>query len=48
MRIAESSLKKDTIIRRKDFNGAQEWIGADELMRSLMVCRLSGRKTSAS
>lgn len=48
MRIAESSSKKETIIREKDFKGAQEWIGAEVLMRSLIVWRLSGRKISAS
>jgi len=41
-------LKKETIIRRKDFSGAQECIGAEALTRSLMVWRLSGRKISGS
>ncbi len=35
-------------MRRKDLRGAQEWIGAEALMRSLMVWRLSARKISAS
>jgi len=35
-------------MRRKDFRGAQEWMGADVLMRSLMVWRLSGRNISRS
>lgn len=35
-------------MRRKDLRGAQEWIGAEALMRSLIVCRLSARKISAS
>jgi len=46
--MAESSSKKETIIRLKDLRGAHEWIGAEALMRSLMVCRLSARKISAS
>jgi len=46
--MAESSEKKETMMRRKDLRGAQEWIGAEELMRSLMVWRLSGRKISMS
>lgn len=48
MRIAESMSKKETMIREKDFKGAQEWIGAEVLMRSRMVWRLSGRKTDLS
>ena len=48
MRIADSSSKKDTMMRRKDLRGAQECIGADEFMRSLMVWRLSGRNISRS
>jgi len=36
------------MIRRKDFNGAHECIGAEELMSSLIVWRLSARKTSTS
>lgn len=48
MRMAESSSKKETIMRRKERKGAQEWIGADELMRSLIVWRLSARKISES
>jgi len=36
------------MIRRKDFSGAQEWIGADWLISSLIVSRLSARKISAS
>lgn len=35
-------------MRRKDLRGAKEWIGAEALMRSLMVWRLSGRKISGS
>lgn len=35
-------------MRRKDLRGAQEWIGADVLMRSLMVWRLSARNISRS
>jgi hypothetical protein len=48
IRIAASSSKKETMIRRKDLRGAHEWIGAEELMRSLIVWRLSARKTSRS
>lgn len=33
-------------MREKDFKGAQVWIGADVLMRSLIVRRFSGRKIS--
>lgn len=35
-------------MRLKDLSGAHEWIGAEALMRSLMVWRLSARKISAS
>lgn len=35
-------------MRRKDLRGAHEWMGAVLLMRSLTVCRLSGRKTARS
>ena len=35
-------------MRLKDLRGAHEWIGAEALMRSLMVWRLSARKISAS
>jgi len=35
-------------MRRNDFSGAQEWIGAEALIKSLIVWRLSGRKTSRS
>lgn len=35
-------------MRRKDFSGAQEWIGAELFMSSRISCRLSARKTSAS
>jgi hypothetical protein len=35
-------------MRRNEFSGAQEWMGAEALMRSLMIWRLSARKTSAS
>jgi hypothetical protein len=48
MRIAEASSKKETIMRRNERRGAQEWIGADALMRSLIVWRLSARKISGS
>jgi len=48
MRIEDSSSKNDTIMRRKDLRGAQEWIGAEVLMRSLIVWRLSARKMDAS
>lgn len=48
MRIADSSFQKDTTILRKDLRGAQVWIGAEALMSSLMVWRLSARKISAS
>ena len=48
MRMAESSLKKETIMRRKERSGAQEWIGAEALIKSLIVWRLSARKTSGS
>ena len=48
IRIAAASSKKDTIIRRKLLRGAHEWIGADALMRSLMVWMLSARKISRS
>lgn len=33
-------------MREKDLSGAQVWIGAEVLMRSLMVSRFSGRKMS--
>lgn len=33
-------------MREKDLRGAQVWIGAEALMRSLMVIRFSGRKIS--
>lgn len=33
-------------MRPNDLSGAHEWIGAVEAIRSRMVCRLSGRKTS--
>lgn len=48
IRIAASLSKKDTIIRRKLRKGAHEWMGADELMRSLMVWILSARNISGS
>jgi hypothetical protein len=48
MRIADSSSKKETMMRRNDLRGAHEWIGAEELMSSLMVWRLSGRNISRS
>lgn len=48
MRMAESSSKKETMIRRNDLRGAQEWMGAEALTRSLMVWRLSARKISTS
>lgn len=35
-------------MRRKDLRGAQVWIGAVLEMSSLMVWRLSGRKTERS
>lgn len=35
-------------MRRKERRGAQEWIGAEALMRSLIVWRLSARKISGS
>ena len=35
-------------MRRKDFSGAHEWIGADASMRSLIFWRLSARKISVS
>jgi len=35
-------------MRRKDFKGAHEWIGAEAFIRSLIVCRLSGRNISVS
>jgi len=35
-------------MRLKDLRGAHEWMGAEALMRSLMVWRLSARKISAS
>lgn len=35
-------------MRRKDLRGAQEWIGAEVLISSLMVWRLSARKTEGS
>lgn len=46
--IAEASSKKDTIMREKDFRGAQEWMGALVLMSSRIVWRLSARKTIGS
>lgn len=33
-------------MREKDLRGAQVWMGAEVLMRSLMVRRFSGRKIS--
>lgn len=36
------------MIRRNDLSGAHEWMGADELIRSLIVWRLSARKISVS
>lgn len=33
-------------MREKDLRGAQVWIGAEVLMRSLIVRRFSGRKMS--
>jgi len=48
MRMADSSFQKETTILRKDLRGAHEWIGAEALIRSLMVWRLSARKISAS
>jgi len=35
-------------MRRKLLNGAHEWIGAEELIRSLIVWMLSARKISGS
>lgn len=35
-------------MRRKDLSGAQEWIGADALINSLIVWRLSARNISGS
>lgn len=35
-------------MRRKDLRGAHEWIGAEVLMSSRMVWRLSARKTEGS
>jgi len=35
-------------MRRKLLSGAHEWIGADELISSLMVWMLSARKISGS
>jgi len=46
--MAESSSKKDTMILRKDLSGAQEWIGAEASMSSLIVWRLSARNISGS
>lgn len=48
MWIADSTSKKETMMRRNDLRGAHEWSGAEELMRSLMVWRLSGRNISRS
>lgn len=48
MRMAESVEKKETIMREKDLRGAQVWMGAEVLIRSLIVWRLSGRKISLS
>ena len=33
-------------MRRNDLSGAKAWMGAVLVMRSRMLCRLSGRKTS--
>lgn len=46
--MAESTSKKETMMRLKDLRGAHEWIGAEAWMRSLMVWRLSARKISES
>jgi len=35
-------------MRRNDLSGAQEWMGAEVLMSSLIVCKLSARKTEGS
>lgn len=48
MRMADSSEKKETMMREKDFKGAQVWMGAEVLISSLMDWRLSGRKISVS
>lgn len=34
------------MIRRKDLRGAKAWIGAECVIKSRMVCKFSGRKTS--
>lgn len=46
--MAESSSKKETIIRLKDLRGAHEWMGAEELIRVRISWRLSARKTRGS
>lgn len=47
-RMADSSSRKDTTMRRNDLRGAHVWIGAARSIRDRTVCRLSGRKMSAS
>jgi hypothetical protein len=34
------------MMRRKELRGAKAWIGAECVIRSRMVCKFSGRKTS--
>ena len=46
--MADSSSRKDTTMRRKDFKGAQEWTKADCSISDRTVWRLSGRKISGS
>lgn len=46
MAVAASGVKKETIMRRKDFSGAKEWMVDVELIRSRIVCRLGAEKIS--
>lgn len=48
MRIAESMSKKEVTIRRRDFRGAQVWMGACWFMSSRIWIRFEGRKMSGS
>lgn len=42
----ESVSKKETMMRRKDLSGANEWIGATFSMRPRISCKFSGKKMS--
>jgi hypothetical protein len=48
IRAAVSGSKKETTMRRKDLSGVQVWIEAEELMTSLIFCRLSAVNIAGS